>query len=177
MLVPLRLLLHFYERHFFPYMDSEGRKAAESNAMGAAVVDEQIKGIREANNILIKASETFRDHVDKFGWSITQISKAETLLGGGNNAVSTAVGTAGGLLAGGGIIKMFKGLFGSKAGTAVKSGFGKKAAIGAAILASIYGIIKLVTDNDGDTEESEDQGDRRKRRQRQGDETKCCWWR
>jgi murein DD-endopeptidase MepM/ murein hydrolase activator NlpD len=141
------------------YMDSEGRRASESNAMGAAVVDEQIKGIMEANNLLIKASETFRDHVDRFGNVITQISKAETLLGGGNNAVSSAVGTVGGLLATGGIIKMFKGIFGSKAGTAVKSGFGKKAAIAAAVAASIYGIVKLVTGNDDDTEESEDQGD------------------
>ena len=141
------------------YMDSEGRRAAEGNAMGAAVVDEQIKGVMEANNLLIKASETFRDHVDRFGNVITQISKAETLLGGGNNAVSTAVGTVGGLVAGGGIIKMFKGIFGSKAGTAVKSGFGKKAAIAAAVAASIYGIVKLVTGNDDDTEESEDQGD------------------
>ena len=141
------------------YMDSEGRRAAEGNAMGAAVVDEQIKGVMEANNLLIKASETFRDHVDRFGNVITQISKAETLLGGGNNAVSTAVGTVGGLVAGGGIIKMFKGIFGSKAGTAVKSGFGKKAAIAAAIAASIYGIVKLVTGNDDDKEESEDQGD------------------
>lgn len=141
------------------YMASEGGRAAEGNAMGAAVVDEQIKGITEANRLLIKASETFRDHVDKFGWVITQISKSETLLGGGNNAVSTAVGTVGGLVAGGGIIKMFKGIFGSKAGTAVKSGFGKKAAIAAAIAASIYGIVKLVTGNDDDKEESEDQGD------------------
>jgi len=141
------------------YMDSEGRRASESNAMGAAVVDEQIKGIMEANNLLIKASETFRDHVDRFGNVITQISKAETLLGGGNNAVGSAVGAVGGVLAGGGIIKMFKSIFGSKAGTVVKTGFGKKAAIAAAIAASIYGIVKLVTGNDDDKEESEDQGD------------------
>jgi murein DD-endopeptidase MepM/ murein hydrolase activator NlpD len=141
------------------YMDSEGRRASESNAMGAAVVDEQIKGIMEANNLLIKASETFRDHVDRFGNVITQISKAETLLGGGNNAVGSALGAVGGVVATGGIIKMFKGIFGSKAGTAVKTGFGKKAAIAAAIAASIYGIVKLVTGNDDDKEESEDQGD------------------
>ena len=141
-----------------PYMDSEGRKAAESNAMGGAVVDEQIKGIMEANNILIKASETFRGHVDKFGNVITQISKAETILGGGNNAISTAVGLTGAGLATLGIGAKL-GLLGKKAGGVVKAGFGKKAAIGAAILASIYGIIKLVTDNDSDTEESEDQGD------------------
>ena len=141
------------------YMASEGGRAAEGNAMGAAVVDKQIEGITEANTLLIKASKTFRDHVDTFGGVIKQISKAETLLGGGNNAISSAVGTVGGLLATGGIIKMFKGLFGSKAGTAVKSGFGKKAAIAAAVAASIYGIVKLVTGNDDDTEESEDQGD------------------
>ena len=142
-----------------PYMDSEGRKAAESNAMGGAVVDEQIKGIMEANNILIKASETFRGHVDKFGNAITQISKAETLLGGGNNAVSTAVGLTGAGLAALGIGAKLKGLFSSKAGTAVKSGFGKRAALAAALIAAVAGVAKLITDNDDDTEASEDQGD------------------
>jgi hypothetical protein len=144
------------------YMASEGGRASEGNAMGAAVVDEQIKGITEANTLLIKASQTFRDHVDKFGNVITQISKAETLLGGGNNAGGSAVGAVGGLLGAGFAAKMFKGLFGSKVGKVAKAGFGKKAAIGAAIAASIYGIIKLVTGNDDDNddnEKSEDQGD------------------
>jgi hypothetical protein len=111
------------------YMASEGGRASEGNAMGAAVVDEQIKGITEANTLLIKASQTFRDHVDKFGNVITQISKAETLLGGGNNAVGSAVGAVGGLLGAGFAAKMFKGLFGSKVGKVAKAGFGKKAAI------------------------------------------------
>jgi hypothetical protein len=126
-------------------MASEGGRASEGNAMGAAVVDEQIKGITEANTLLIKASEKFRDHVDKFGNVITQISKAETLLGGGNNAVGSAVGAVGGLLGAGFAAKMFKGLFGSKVGKVAKAGFGKKAAIGAAIAASIYGIQAMMT--------------------------------
>ena len=142
-----------------PYMDSEGRKSAESNAMGGAVVEQQIKGIIEANNILINASETFRGHVDKFGNVITQISKAEAILGGGNNAISTAVGLTGAGLATLGIGAKLKGLFSSKAGTAVKSGFGKKAALAAALIAAVAGVAKLITDNDDDTEASEDQGD------------------
>lgn len=142
-----------------PIMTSEGERNAAANDLGAKVVDEQIKGIVEANTILIKASETFEKHVDRFGNVITQISKGETLLGGGNNAVSTAVGTVGGLLGVGFGAKMFKGLFNSKAGTAVKTGLGKRFAIAAALIAAVAGVAKLITDNNDDNEESEDQGD------------------
>jgi murein DD-endopeptidase MepM/ murein hydrolase activator NlpD len=79
-------------------------------------------------------------------------------LGGGNNAVSTAVGTAGGLLGVGFGAKMFKGLFG-KTGNAVKTGLGKRFAIAAALIAAVAGVAKLITDNNDDNEESEDQGD------------------
>ena len=140
------------------YMASEGGRNAAANDLGAAVVDKQIEGITEANLILTGASRKFEEHVGKFGFFIENISKAETILGGGNNAISTAVGLTGAGLATLGIGAKL-GLLGKKAGGVVKAGFGKKAAIGAAILASIYGIIKLVTDNDSDTEESEDQGD------------------
>ena len=141
------------------YMASEGGRNAAANDLGAAVVDKQIEGITEANLILTGASRKFEEHVGKFGFFIENISKAETILGGGNNAISTALGLTGAGLATLGIGAKLKGLFSSKAGTAVKSGFGKKAAIAAAIATSIYGIVKLVTGNDDDTEESEDQGD------------------
>ena len=141
------------------YMASEGGRNAAANDLGAAVVDKQIEGITEANLILTGASRKFEEHVGKFGFFIENISKAETILGGGNNAISTAVGLTGAGLATLGIGAKLKGLFSSKAGTAVKSGFGKKAAIAAALIAAVAGVAKLITDNDGDTEESEDQGD------------------
>ena len=97
-----------------------GRQAASYGALDA-YTSAGISGIIEANTILANASKKFEAHVDSFGGIIQdivkQVSKLETLGGGGNGAGQSLIGgiTAflGGMLGAGGPIRgLFGGLFG-----------------------------------------------------------------
>lgn len=71
---------------------SIGERQAASYGVVNAYTEPGVSGIMEANRLLIQASNFFRDHVETFGGFVKQLSKLETLAGGGNGAAGTIAG-------------------------------------------------------------------------------------
>lgn len=139
-----------------PLANSIGeRNAAASDVVGASN-DYQSKGIQEANVLLTKAAKKFTEHVDTFGSIIKQMSKLETLAGGGNGAVGGFLGTAGGLALSG-ITGLLGGKLGAKGFGNLLKGAGKKIGI-LALLAALFAGGKYVYDKNKEGDEEDPEG-------------------